>query len=476
MIKTTYQTPELRDANDNVVQEGAFGKNTALSNSTNDGWIDYVMNDLEALHDTIGDSAPTLDGNGHVVEPANLAIGDEDGVRLKTGYLKTSGGTMTGTLNITQNLKLQDNQENIFGGMYVPASSATSQFLQVYGGETPSSNGGNLQLYGSGQFTLQSKNGATAYNLIGGTDGTLKWRGYELAWKKDYLSLAGGTMTGEIVRDGVAIAGMPSNSRYIGLCGGADANSGAYLALRGKGNNNGSFDISANDGENKKILAGFADGRLTWDGQAIALQKDYLPLTGGTMTGAIVRDGIAIAGVSSNNRFVTFCGGSDTTSGASITLRSKANNDGYFDMIAHNGTVRKVLAGYTTGTLTWGGQAIQTTSDKRKKTAFDDVPDNVLEAWGNIRWQQFKYIEDVRRKGIKNCRYHTGLVAQDVKNDCGEVDITDYGILCYDAENDLWTVRYEEALAMEAAYQRRRADRLEQRLEAIEQRLSALEE
>lgn len=46
MIKTTYQTPELRDANDNVVQEGAFGKNTALANSTNDGWIDYVMNDL----------------------------------------------------------------------------------------------------------------------------------------------------------------------------------------------------------------------------------------------------------------------------------------------------------------------------------------------------------------------------------------------------------------------------------------------
>lgn len=181
MIKTTYQTPELRDANDEVVQEGAFGKNTALSNSTNDGWIDYVMNDLEALHDTVGDSSPTLDGNGHVVEPANLAIGDEDGVRLKTGYLKTSGGTVSGTLNIAQNLKMQDNQENVFGGMYVPASSATSQFLQIYGGEAPSSNGGNLQLLGNGQFTLQSKNGNTAYNLVGGTDGTLKWRGNSVA-------------------------------------------------------------------------------------------------------------------------------------------------------------------------------------------------------------------------------------------------------------------------------------------------------
>lgn len=181
MIKTSYQTPELRDANDNVVQEGAFGKNTALSNSTNDGWIDYVMNDLEALHDTIGDSAPTLDGNGHVVEPANLAIGDEDGVRLKTGYLKTSGGTVSGTLNIAQNLKMQDNQENVFGGFYVPASSATSQFLQVYGGETPSSNGGNLQLPSDGSWTLQAKNGTTAYDFVGGTDGTLKWRGNNVA-------------------------------------------------------------------------------------------------------------------------------------------------------------------------------------------------------------------------------------------------------------------------------------------------------
>ena len=198
MQKTSYQTPELRDENDSIIQEGSFGKNTALSNATNDGWIDYVMNNLEALHDTIGDSAPTLDGNGHVVEPANLSIGDEDGVRLKTGYIKTSGGTMTGTLNIAQNLKMQDNQENVFGGLYVPGTTATLQYLQLYGGETPSSNGGNLQLPNDGSWTLQAKNGATAYNLVGGTDGTLKWRGNELAWKKDFLPLSGGSITGTL--------------------------------------------------------------------------------------------------------------------------------------------------------------------------------------------------------------------------------------------------------------------------------------
>lgn len=56
MIPTTYQTPEIRDSNDNIIKQGSFGKNTALANSTNDGWIDYVANDLEALYDNINGS------------------------------------------------------------------------------------------------------------------------------------------------------------------------------------------------------------------------------------------------------------------------------------------------------------------------------------------------------------------------------------------------------------------------------------
>ena len=276
MQKTSYQTPELRDENDSIIQEGSFGKNTALSNATNDGWIDYVMNNLEALHDTIGDSAPTLDGNGHVVEPANLAIGDEDGVRLKTGYVKTSGGTVNGTLNIAQNLKMQDNQENVFGGIYIPGTTATLQYLQLYGGKTPSSNGGNLQLLGNGQFTLQSKNGTTAYNLVGGTDGTLKWRGYELAWKKDYLPLAGGTMTGDIAfnssekwvkkstADGsIVLASCPAYGQ------------GGIISLFGKNHSTlgGVFLIVAHDGTNEKRLIGKPDGTLKWNGKELATQE-----------------------------------------------------------------------------------------------------------------------------------------------------------------------------------------------------------
>lgn len=53
MRKTTYQVPELRDENDNIVQEGTFGKKSAFVNSTNQGAFDYLLNNLEALHDIV---------------------------------------------------------------------------------------------------------------------------------------------------------------------------------------------------------------------------------------------------------------------------------------------------------------------------------------------------------------------------------------------------------------------------------------
>lgn len=50
MRKTTYQVPEIRDENDNIIQEGTFGKKSAFVNSTNSGAFDYIVNNLEALH------------------------------------------------------------------------------------------------------------------------------------------------------------------------------------------------------------------------------------------------------------------------------------------------------------------------------------------------------------------------------------------------------------------------------------------
>ena len=56
MKKTIYQRPEIRDEHDNIIQTGTYGKESPLVNSTNDGVLDYINNNLEALHDNINGS------------------------------------------------------------------------------------------------------------------------------------------------------------------------------------------------------------------------------------------------------------------------------------------------------------------------------------------------------------------------------------------------------------------------------------
>lgn len=57
MQKTSYQRPEIRDKNNNIIQSGAYGKNTPFSTPENDGTIDYINNNLEALHDSLNNKA-----------------------------------------------------------------------------------------------------------------------------------------------------------------------------------------------------------------------------------------------------------------------------------------------------------------------------------------------------------------------------------------------------------------------------------
>ena len=144
----------------------------------------------------------------------------------------------------------------------------------------------------------------------------------------------------------------------------------------------------------------------------------------------------------------------------------------------------------------YAGTASISTSDERTKQSLATIPDAVLDAWAEVNWQQFRFNDAVAEKG-DNARLHTGLVAQRILEVFQKhgLDATRYGLLCHDTwadqeeerddsgnvtiaarpAGDLYSLRYTEALAMEAAYQRRRADRLEARLADMEGRLAALE-
>ena len=106
------------------------------------------------------------------------------------------------------------------------------------------------------------------------------------------------------------------------------------------------------------------------------------------------------------------------------------------------------------------------TSDRNQKTDIVDVPNEVLDAWGKVRYKRFLFSDAVEKKG-EAARYHIGLIAQDIQEafSTAGLNAEDYGLFCADTivdengqEKNVLGIRYSEALALECAYIRRRLD------------------
>ena len=145
----------------------------------------------------------------------------------------------------------------------------------------------------------------------------------------------------------------------------------------------------------------------------------------------------------------------------------------------------------------YAGTTTIETSDERLKDNIAAVPDEVLDAWGDVQWGQFQFKDALAEKGEDKARLHNGLVAQriDAVFKAHGLDASRYGLFCYDEweeipeekdeqgniveearpAGEIYSLRYEEALCMEATYQRRRADRAEARIAALERRLDEME-
>lgn len=183
--------------------------------------------------------------------------------------------------------------------------------------------------------------------------------------------------------------------------------------------------------------------------------------------------------------FLHLNSGSGWHKGAEIYFYGKdhATNPGEIHLYARTGdSPLSSLICKPDGSLSWNGQSIQTSSDARLKTSMQSVPDEVFEAWRDVRFGEFKFLDAVERKG-ENARRHLGLIAQKVKEvfDEHNVDILKYGVLCKiefedpEFSDGIWTIRYEEALALECAYQRWLGKQRDAKIEALMQRISALE-
>ena len=184
------------------------------------------------------------------------------------------------------------------------------------------------------------------------------------------------------------------------------------------------------------------------------------------------------------------------------------------------------VAPESTGTISLGSSArrwsqlfadtaVINTSDVRTKTSLSPASDVLLDAWGAVPIHTFQFTDAVEKKGTDFARLHVGVVAQDVQTAFAKqsLDAAQYGLFCHDEwedeyedvevvdqeeeldtegnvvkqrvthiekrlitpAGDHYGIRYEEALCLEAAYQRRRAQRLEESVSALETRIAALE-
>lgn len=104
-------------------------------------------------------------------------------------------------------------------------------------------------------------------------------------------------------------------------------------------------------------------------------------------------------------------------------------------------------------------------SDKEAKDEVDVIPDKVITAWSNVNFSQWKLKTAIAEKG-DGARLHVGVIAQDIAAAFKKegLDATEYGILIVEVDeedNELWMVRMEECLILEAALVRRRLDAIE---------------
>lgn len=71
------------------------------------------------------------------------------------------------------------------------------------------------------------------------------------------------------------------------------------------------------------------------------------------------------------------------------------------------------------------------TSDENAKQDIEEIPDEVLEAWGSVNFKQFKFKDEVTKEGDE-AKLYCGVIAQQVMkvfNDAG-LNACDYGLIC----------------------------------------------
>lgn len=270
MKQQAFQPGELRDEHDNIIRAGAYGKKTPFVNSDNSAILDYIMNNFDALY------AQIPNGRAYVKSVNNITPDSNGNVTVNVG---SGGGTGT---NITVDSAL---------------SSTSTNPVQ------------NKVLYAALNNKLD-KNGTATY-AARDSSGNIISRTY--AKKTDlnsYVKSINNVKPDSAGNVNISSSGGGSNitvdSTLDSASNNAIANKAVYAALDNKLEKNGTAMYASRDSSGNIITDTYAkksevsgvvksvnniapdsNGNVTITVSGGGGSGDYLPLTGGTVTGGI---------------------------------------------------------------------------------------------------------------------------------------------------------------------------------------------
>lgn len=133
------------------------------------------------------------------------------------------------------------------------------------------------------------------------------------------------------------------------------------------------------------------------------------------------------------------------TADATLLARWSWSFDGHYRPYDDN--AYDIGAGSVRVRQIYGANGAINTSDVRTKQQVDAIPDEWLDAWGDVRHVRFKFNTAVEEKGDA-ARWHVGYIAQEIRDAFAarDLDATKIGLLCHDE----WEDRLEPEYRTEA--------------------------
>ncbi|WP_421616596.1 tail fiber domain-containing protein [Agrobacterium tumefaciens] len=123
-----------------------------------------------------------------------------------------------------------------------------------------------------------------------------------------------------------------------------------------------------------------------------------------------------------------------TTGVGNATVRHLAIDNAFGGVVRPSAdNVRSLGTASARWTQVYAVTATINTSDERSKQDIGEIPDEWLDAWGDVKWSRFRWKDAVEEKG-DNARWHVGLIAQQVERafSVRGIDAFAIGLLCRD--------------------------------------------